>query len=75
MKICGKSDSEDIRFYINGILHLRIPRDKNVKIQSWMESHTKKFIIEIRSKNHSDCIEYDNKYMWKRILKLLDYHI
>lgn len=67
-----KSDSEDIRIYINGILHLRLPRDKNTKVQSWIEGHTKQFIIELWCANHQDFIAYDNKELWKDVLKKLD---
>lgn len=75
MKIHCKSDSEDIRVYINNVLHLRIPRDKNTKIQSWIEGHTKTFIIEIWSVGHSDYIAYDDKEKWEKVLKLLDDNI
>lgn len=75
MKIEAKSDSEDIRIYIKGILHLRFPRDKNTKIQSWIEGHSKKYIIDIWSKKHSVIIEYDNRTLWEKVLKLLDEHL
>lgn len=70
-----KSDSEDIRIYIDGLLHLRMPRDKNIKIQSWIEGHTKTYMIEIWCKNHQDLMEYDNKILWSNVLKVLDEHI
>jgi len=70
-----KSDSEDIRIYIDGLLHLRIPRDKNIKIQSWIQGHTKTYMIEIWCKNHQDIMEYDNKTLWSNVLKILDEHI
>jgi hypothetical protein len=75
MKITAKSDSEDIRVYVDSVLHLRIPRDKNAKLQSWIEGHTKTFIIEIIIKKHANTIVYDNREMWERVLKLLDEHI
>jgi hypothetical protein len=70
-----KSDSEDIRIYIDGLLHLRMPRDKNIKIQSWIEGHTRTYMIEIWCKNHQDLMEYDNKILWSNVLKVLDEHI
>jgi hypothetical protein len=70
-----KSDSEDIRIFVDGILHLRIPRDKNIKVQSWVEGHTKTFIIEIWCKNHQDHMSYDNKKLWSDILSVLDENI
>ena len=74
-KIHCRSDSEDIRIYIDDILHIRIPRDKNIKIQSWIEGHSKTYIIEIWCLEHSDYMTYDNKDMWTKILKLLDENI
>jgi hypothetical protein len=71
-KVTCKSDSEDIRIYINGILHLRLPRDKNIKLQSWIEGHTKTYNIEIWCANHQDLMSYDNKTLWSDILKILD---
>ena len=75
MEISAKSDSEDVRIYIDGILHIRFPRDKNTKIQSWIEGHSKRYVIKIRTKKHQDYIEYDNKQMWERVLKLLNEHL
>jgi hypothetical protein len=72
MKIEAKGDSEDIRIYIDGLLHLRIPRDKKTKIHSWVEGDSKLYIIKIWCKKHSDYMAYDNKTMWSKILKLLD---
>ena len=75
MEITAKSDSEDIRIYVDSILHLRIPRDKNVRLQSWIEGHTKTFVIELVVKGHADIIVYDNRETWEKVLKLLDEHI
>jgi hypothetical protein len=72
MKVSEKSDSEDIRIYIDGFLHIRLPRDKNLKLHSWIEGHSKKFFIEIYCKNHLGFYEYDNKKLWCEILKIFD---
>ena len=74
-KVTCRSDSEDIRIYIDGILHLRFPRDKNIKIQSSVEGHTKSFVIEIWCAGHTDHITYDNKSIWSKILRLIDENI
>jgi hypothetical protein len=68
MKVTSRGDSEDIRIYIDGILHIRLPRDKDVSLQSWVEGHSKKYLIEIHCKNHSNLIEYDNKKLWVDVL-------
>jgi len=70
-----KSDSEDIRIYIDDILHLRIPRDPNLKLHSWIEGNTKIYIIELWCAGHSEKMEYDNKKLWVDILNTLDKHI
>lgn len=74
-KIKALSDSEDIRIYVNDILHIRLPRDKNTKVQSWIEGNTKTYIIEIWCSLHSDLYVYDNKFMWVEILKEIDKHL
>jgi hypothetical protein len=71
-KISSFSDSENIRIYINDILHLRLPRDKNIKLQSWITNSSKLFYIEIWCVNHSDKIEYEDKEIWISVLKELD---
>jgi hypothetical protein len=73
--ITAVSDSEDLRIYIDDILHIRIPRDKNLKLQSWVNGKKRLYIIEIRAKKHSERYEYDNKELWIKILGLLDKHI
>jgi hypothetical protein len=70
-----KSDSEDIRVYIDGILHLRIPRDKNIRLQSWIEGNAKTYNIKIWCKKHQDCMSYDNKQLWSDVLKVLNENI
>lgn len=73
--VTAKSDSEDIRIYINGILHLRIPRDEDMKLQSWVEGDSKMYVIELWVKGHQDHMAYDNKSLWVDILKVLDQNI
>ena len=68
MSVTSKSDSEDIRIYIDGVLHIRIPRDKNMYLHSWIEGHSKKYIIKIGVEKHIDLFEYDNKKLWVDIL-------
>ena len=74
-KVKAKSDSEDIRIYIDGALHLRLPRDKNIRLQSWIEGHTKTFVIELTIHGNSDVVVYDNRRIWERVLELLDENI
>lgn len=75
VEITAKGDSEDIRIYVDSILHIRIPRDKNIKLQSWIEGNSKTYVIELFVKGHADIFVYDNREMWKKVLKLLDEHI
>jgi hypothetical protein len=75
MKIKAKSDSENIRIYFNNILHLRIPRDENILLQSWIKTNTKLFYIELILPSNSFKIEYEDENIWKEVLNLLDKHI
>jgi hypothetical protein len=75
MKIKAKSDSENIRIYFNNILHLRIPRDKNILLQSWIKTDTKLFYIKLILPSNSFKIEYEDENIWKEVLNLLDKHI
>lgn len=72
--IC-KSDSEDIRIYVDGVLHIRIPRDKDIKIKAYTEGDSKLYLIEIWCANHTSLFQYDNKELWVKILNVLDKHI
>ncbi len=74
-KVTCRSNSEDIRVYINGILHLRFPRDKNVKVQSWIDGHSKMWMITIWSKRDAEKVAYDNRVLWEMVLELLDKHL
>jgi hypothetical protein len=71
-KVTSKSDSENIRIYLDNLLHLRIPRDKNIKLQSWVDFSTKLHYIQIWCVNHSDRFEYENRQLWVDILMELD---
>ena len=75
MRVTCKSDSEDIRIYIDNVLHLRIPRDSNIKLQSWLETDTKLYIIEIWCAGNTDLMEYEDKNLWIEILNTLDKNI
>lgn len=73
MKINYRSDSEDIRIYFNKILHLRIPRNKNIIIHSWKQEDTKLNYIKISyHSNNYITLEYDSEYIWKEILNILN---
>lgn len=72
-KVTSKSDYNDIRIYINNILHIKIPRDNKMKIQTWTKGgKSKEHHIEIRSKDHSDIYAYQNFDTWKNIINELD---
>ncbi len=80
-KITGKSDARDIRIYIDGILHIRIPRlveygKESIWLSSYVSgrgSNRKLYTIYIHQKGEEDdWYEYDDINIWKSILKLLD---
>jgi|AntRauMFilla1563_2_1112583.scaffolds.fasta_scaffold05144_6 hypothetical protein len=75
MKISYKGDSEGLRIYFNGILQLRIPRNKDVILHSWLKTDTKLFYIEIKFPNNSIIVEYEDKNTWEEVLRLLNKNI
>lgn len=71
-KVSYGSDSEDIRIFIDDILHIRIPRDNNIKIHARSSSGTKLYYIDIWCMNHTVTYEYEDKNLWKDILQSLN---
>lgn len=74
-QVTCKTNSSDIRIYINDILHLRLPRDPNTKIQSWWIRDEQLHVIEVHCVNHSDLMEYESRDLWIQVLKALDENI
>lgn len=72
MSVTIKSNSESVRVYINDTLHLRFPRDKNMKIQSWIEGCSGLYYIEIRTNEHTDLSAYEDRHIWESILNIID---
>ena len=72
MNITIKADSEDIRIYVDKLLHLRFPRDKNIIVHSWIEGHSKAFYISLDVNGRKEVVIYDSKEMWEKVLKVLD---
>jgi hypothetical protein len=75
MLITASSDSENIRIYFNTKLHLRIPRNENIIIKSYVQINTRMNYIEIKIPNNFILLEYEDENIWKEVLNLLDKHI
>ena len=75
MIVTAKSDSENIRIYVDDTLHIRIPRDKNIKIHSWVEDYTKLYSIEVWCLGHSVLYQYEDKKLWEDVLNAFNKHI
>lgn len=75
MRATCKTNNEDIRIYINGILHLRIPRDEKMILESWIDNPQRLYKIQIQAGGYETLIEYDKIENWKAILKLLNQNI
>jgi hypothetical protein len=71
-KVTCEADIVSIRIRINGILHIRIPRDPLTKIQTWIDSAAKSWVIEVWCAGHSDQFVYDNPELWKAVIDELD---
>jgi len=72
MNITSKADSEDVRIYVDGLLHLRFPRDKDIIVHSWIEKHSKAFYVGLDLNGRKEVVKYDSRKMWEEILKTLD---
>lgn len=75
MEITVKSTTFYINIYINGLLHLRINKEKFVALRSFKISPDKDpdpFFIEITSDTNKIMYQYDTMLKWSTILKLLD---
>lgn len=73
VKVTSKCSFGAIRIYINDILHIRYPKSKSIRIQSWVDGDRKpKYKIEIRCKDWHDEYHYENRTTWESVLKLLD---
>ncbi len=73
-KVTSKTEIHRVKIYINDILHISIPKNGNIKIQSWYEDDSL-YKIEIYCVEHLDEYWYDNKEIWKSILTELDKNI
>jgi len=82
-EVTCESDYRDIRIYINGILHIVIPRASTdtSKDSLWLQSYytgsrkRRFYYIEVRSGDHTDYYGYEDIEIWKKILQLLDDNI
>lgn len=83
-KIHCEQDYRDIRIYINGMLHIIIPRPivsevtkDSIRLQSYLVGSraAKRYFIEVGTGENADYYGYDNFEMWKRVLELLDQNI
>lgn len=73
-EITCKSDPNDIRIYINGVLHILLVRSEIVSVQSWYVSKTC-LKIEITTKNRDVLLEYNSIEKWTKILTIIDEHL
>lgn len=75
MQVTLKRDSEAIKIYFDGILHLRFPVTNTITIQSWVERTTSLHVIEIVANTTKVKSEYESKALWTKVLNLLDKHL
>lgn len=76
----AESDYQDIRIFVNGILHILLPRGRT-RLQAWYEGSraTRIYKIEVKVITKQGALEdeyhYDNFENWKKVLELLNEHI
>lgn len=74
LSITGRGNSQDIRIYIDGIVHIIFPRHPNTCLQSWVEGRRGNTLykIELQSPAANDQYHYESRDVWKKVLELLD---
>ena len=70
MDISIKRSGNEVRIYINRLLHVLIS-DRITSIHSWNEED-KWWKIEIQTKDNKILLEYDCFDKWEKVLNLLD---
>lgn len=73
MKSSIQIKDNNIKIFIDGILHLSIKHDELIGFQSWILGDDEKiYCIEYYTKSKDILTEYNNFEKWKSILGLLD---
>ncbi len=74
MDVFVKKTNNQIKIYINDLLHLCIKIDGYIGMQSWIDDYSKyRYNINFHFKNNTDILcEYDDRNLWENILKQLD---
>lgn len=75
MKITSEDTENNIRIYINDVLHLLIRKDELVNVRSYYISADKNpdpFFIELTYRTTKVICQYDNREKWMQILNLLN---
>jgi hypothetical protein len=74
MNVFIKKTNNQIKIYINDLLHLCIKIDEYIGVQSWIDDYSKyRYNINFHFKNNTDILcEYDDRNLWESILKQLD---
>lgn len=74
MKVTCKKDNKRFKLYIEELLHLDIPTDSYIGMQSWLDDRgTYSFVIEFYFKDSKPIFcEYEDRKLWESILILVD---
>ena len=75
IKFTSKKIYNTLFIYINGQLHCQINTAQLVGLQNYIR-HKDLFIVELYFKQTNPVfLEYDNRYKWEQICKILDENI
>lgn len=79
-KVTSKSNSHSLKIYIDGFIHLRIPRGNGeMSIHSWIDDDSKvtipNYYIEIHNMGQTIKTTYYKKELWESVLTELDNNI
>ena len=74
MKITSISNTDDIRVFINGTLHIYILKENLLAINSFNNAEND-YAIKIHFKTNTILIQYDNKQKWIAVLGELNFKL
>lgn len=75
MEAIAKRQYEQLRIYINGILHIQLKLQDLIGFQSWIHGEREYYIEYYFQGNNKITTAYGEKDKWVAILKLLEDNI
>ena len=73
-KIHATRSHQNLRIYINDLIHIDLPIKEHNGLQSWLEGSDRRryFIQFYRKIGEPIILEYEDRNIWEEILKVID---